>query len=435
MEEKSKSFLYNFDLIGVNPQLCIFNDKKYNSGFSSIYSVLIIIFTLFFSIYSLIDYLQFDSPNIIYYRDNDESTNRSLTMNDKLLMFQLIDSTTFNHFNDSITYFEVVYTIIYNNGISKSIPLNIVKCDFGKNVDYSYKSINEYLLGKSIKDFYCIDFNNINIDISLFYNQNLGFSFISLYVILKNESNIKPEKIQAYIVTENNILSHNDKNNPIIKSYLAQFTTSFSSVDFSSIMYYLQYIKYESDNGLFYKSIKSYNGVIFSDMVFYRKDMNDNYDINIKKTNSSDSIISTINIMLNKSNFDNYKRTFKRLQSLLAEVMSVIGLLFEIGRIISDILCDKKMSKDIIYKILNKIENEEINQEKNNINTNTHEENKKNFSSERKNIKNNFSLEKKNIENNFMNNTLNDLETEYNNKQKTTSIKLFSYYKKLFILF
>ena len=166
-------------------------------------------------------------------------------------------------------------------------------------------------------------------------------------------------------------------------------------------------------------------------MVFYRKDMNDNYDINIKKTNSSDSIISTINIMLNKSNFDNYKRTYKRLQSLLAEVMSVIGLLFEIGRIISDILCDKKMSKDIIYKILNKIENEEINQEKNNINTNTHEENKKNFSSERKNIKNNFSLEKKNIQNNFMNNTLNDLETEYNNKQKTTSTNIIKIEKNM----
>ena len=42
--------------------------------------------------------------------------------------------------------------------------------------------------------------------------------------------------------------------------------------------------------------------------------------------------IGDIEISLNKSNYDNYKRTYQRLQSLLAEIMSVISLLFEIGR-------------------------------------------------------------------------------------------------------
>ena len=43
------------------------------------------------------------------------------------------------------------------------------------------------------------------------------------------------------------------------------------------------------------------------------------------------------------------------MQSLLAELMSVISLLFEIGGQISIFLCEKKMSKDIIFNLINDI--------------------------------------------------------------------------------
>ena len=70
---------------------------------------------------------------------------------------------------------------------------------------------------------------------------------------------------------------------------------------------------------------------------------------------------------MNKSNYDNYKRTYKKFQSLLAEIMSVISLLFEIGGQISSIFCEKNMSKDIIETLIsrdkkhlkNKLENSE----------------------------------------------------------------------------
>jgi len=53
-------------------------------------------------------------------------------------------------------------------------------------------------------------------------------------------------------------------------------------------------------------------------------------------------MIGTIEFGINKSNFDNYKRSYQRLQSLLAEIISVINLLFEVGRQISNILGGKK---------------------------------------------------------------------------------------------
>ena len=54
--------------------------------------------------------------------------------------------------------------------------------------------------------------------------------------------------------------------------------------------------------------------------------------------------------------------------------MSVINIIFEVGKIISNFFCEKKMSKDIVRYILNK-ENKNILTEQNN-NHNTHSLNK-----------------------------------------------------------
>ena len=64
----------------------------------------------------------------------------------------------------------------------------------------------------------------------------------------------------------------------------------------------------------------------------------DDYNLYI---NSNNFNIGKITFYINKLNFDNYKRIYPRLQSLLVNVMSVISLLFEIGRQIINILFNK----------------------------------------------------------------------------------------------
>ena len=124
-------------------------------------------------------------------------------------------------------------------------------------------------------------------------------------------------------------------------------------------------LKYESDEGLFYKQSKILSGMSFSNMAFYRS-KRISYDLqkDLERTNSS--IIGSIEIVINQSNFDNYQRTYQRLQSLLAEIMSVINLLLEIGRQISKFLCNKKMSCDIIDALLNIKNDPRLSQQNNN---------------------------------------------------------------------
>jgi len=99
MLAKFNNILYNFDLIGPSPQLFIFNNNRYKTFFSFIISLIIIIFSAFFSYYSSVQYFKFQSPMIIYTKGNDKSTKREILLKDTFLMFQLIDSTSTNLFH------------------------------------------------------------------------------------------------------------------------------------------------------------------------------------------------------------------------------------------------------------------------------------------------------------------------------------------------
>ena len=84
---KFKPTLLKCDFIGLTPQLHILNEKSYKSIFSAILSVLLIIFSLIFLLYSFVEYVN-QNPNVEYYKNNDNLTNKTVILSDTLLMFQ-----------------------------------------------------------------------------------------------------------------------------------------------------------------------------------------------------------------------------------------------------------------------------------------------------------------------------------------------------------
>ena len=359
MIRKCQSFIYNFDFIGTIPQLYIFNNKKYKSLFSSITSILIIIFSFIFIVISIIEYLKYNTPIVVYSKANDDVTNRTVHIKDTLFMIQLIDTTNANIINNSIAYFESDSKIIYDNGTFDRGPIELEKCEFEKNINLKYKDYLSQKLnfGRPIEEFYCIKSKYGNI--SLFYNPNIGYNVINLHVIIKNNTNYIPEKIQSLIISENNVIDHNNKDKPISENFIYYKTTSFSSSEFTTIEVDIQYIKYDSDDGLFFKKNEYYSGLSFSDMNFF-KSIKDNFDYKKDLEERNSSKIGSILFQINKSNYDNYKRSYQKLQSLLAEITSVISLLLEVTKQISIILCDKKMSRDIIKSLLDKDKNSRV---------------------------------------------------------------------------
>ena len=163
------------------------------------------------------------------------------------------------------------------------------------------------------------------------------------------------------------LIEHNNKNSPISNSFEYHSTPSFSSFQYTTIHYNFQYIKYESDDGFFFKNSKILNGISFSDMNYFNT-FKDDYEKNLKENNSSQ--IGIIEFSINRANYDSYQRTYQRLQSLLAEIMSVVSLLFEIGNQIVNIFCEKNMKKDIIKDLISKDKKNTKNHKNFNVNKN-----------------------------------------------------------------
>jgi hypothetical protein len=351
------NFLYNFDILGPNPKLYIFKSEKYKSLFSLIISLIIIFLSFIFILYSLIIYFKFDKPTISYTKSNDLNEERKIFLKNSIIMFQYLSFDDSKRIDESIAYFQAEYRAIYDNGTTRNIDLKVESCKLGKNLNARYAeyfkekisklSNNEYLLAdKNIEDFYCISSDDV--DLSLFHLPDIGYNSINLFFNLKNQTEYIPETIALMIIYENNLFNHNDKKSPITEGIGYQFIEGFSSYEFTLIKINFQYFNYETDDGLFLDSSKNLYGMSFLDMIYYRGNkLNIQNDFNTKNY----STIGEMSFMLNRSNYDYYRRTYKKLQALIAEIMSIVSLLFEIGTQICGFLNEKKMSIDVIRKL------------------------------------------------------------------------------------
>ena len=125
-------------------------------------------------------------------------------------MFQIVDSSTLNYINSSVVYLNTINIQISDNGDILGIPLELERCELGKNLNKKFEDIinDKYKFNRTIENFYCI---NPKDNISIFYYPNIAYSFIEINIIIKKNSQYIPEKLQAMIVSENDLIYHNNK--------------------------------------------------------------------------------------------------------------------------------------------------------------------------------------------------------------------------------
>ena len=338
MPNKYENIFLDFDFLGQVPQLRIFKSYNYKSKINSILSILIILISVAFTIYSFIDFFEYKNPSIIYSKSNDKTTERSILLEDTLLMFLIEEThmTTPNKLNISL---EATYSYDHIDKGQFYSKLSIEKCVFGKNINIKYKN---NLKNENVEDYYCLSSDNKNL--SLFFIPDKGKGLIYLNVRIYKDDEYNLNNLVLSIINNNDIMEHNNKHNPISNNYLANSFSIINPSKYSFINYYLQYINYESDTGLLFPNSKIFNAKTYSNTIL--KEINFNEDMN-------KNLIASIAIELNENNFDNYKRVYPRFQSLLAEIMSVINLLFFIGQFLFKPLLNKKMSIDIVNHIIN----------------------------------------------------------------------------------
>ena len=334
-----KSILFKLDFIGIIPQMKIFNNNIYKSMLSSIFSIIVIIFSMSFGIYSFIEFFN-QNPMVDYYKTNDFITNKTIEISKSFIMFKAL-ALDCDYENKTNLLFDSLYFFSENDW---SMSLIVEPCQYGKNIDLKYKKLFEDYEKRekeSINEYFCINFNNNNISFFHHPNYNNNNQSILRLIIYTNEYDCNIKSLYLKIVTENDIIDHNNKENPIIPYYYSEAIDVFNISNIVSIKYDLQYIKYESDTGIFFKNSNNINAIGFSGF---------SYTNNFNFQNSGISAI--IDFGLNKSNYDYYKRTYKKFQSVLADVTSSINLIITILKLLTYFLLNKKMNKDIIRKIM-----------------------------------------------------------------------------------
>ena len=341
MEPKNyKRYLSFIDFIGINPSLHILKYDNYKTTPSFIISIIILLICISFVIFSFIEFLN-QTPDLIYYKSMDPKTKKKIFLSDSFLIFRILNSCSNITKEDiSINYYSK----------EKPYSLDFEYCEIGKNIDYK--------------------FNN---DIS-----NNDESNLQIDLFKEKTPNCKNEETMISIITENDIMNSNDKNNPIVPYYY-YFEKVFVNNDIIFINYNYQYIKFDSDEGIFFQNYKTHNAIGFSDLEYDVQ----NYDL--------DFLLINFTFNINKFNYELYMRKYQKLQSLLADIMSIINLSVTIGKSISHILLNKVMVRDILINIIDNNYNK-----KKNVTSNDYNIKKKLNNSDIKE-KNKFNLEKTNI--------------------------------------
>ena len=326
---KSKQILLKCDFIGFIPEFRILDETRYKSIFSSILSIILIIFSVFFVIYSFNEYLN-QNPKVEYYKNNDYTTNKTFVISDSLLMFQ------FNFF--CLSNFSVEPTINIRSEVARQLEyFTLEPCELGKNLNIKHKELIEKFETFErwkLKDFYCINYNGTNL--TLYSHPSLANDYENS-LIFKVTADCEDYLVNFKLVTENDFIDHTKKDNPIVP-YYQKNDFSFKNEE-KNIVFNYQYIKYESDDGFIFNDKTTINGIGV-------------YASNSFDSNDISKHIFYISFKINSANYDLYRRSFIKFQSFLADVMSLINLLISISKVITEFLLYKKMHKDIIKYII-----------------------------------------------------------------------------------
>ena len=324
------------DFIGFIPQLRILEETRYKSIFSSLLSIALIIFSVVFTFYSFVDYLN-QFPEVPYYKSNDNKTNKVYTINNSLLMFNYyfycISNFSEEHHFTATTY---DFRDLTNDGEKIVNNIEYEPCSLNENLDIKYKDIIEKfesIESTKLNEFFCLNFHGE--DFTLFNNPNI-FSDFENYLQFKIESKCEDYFLIFHLVTENDFIEHTNKDNPIVPYYQHHKINSYKQ---ENLELYYNYIKYESDDGFIFSNKKIINGIGVSN--------SDSID-----TNELIDEVLRIRFKMNGASYDYYQRKYIKFQGFLADVTSLINLLITISKVLSEFLLYKKMHKDIIRYIM-----------------------------------------------------------------------------------
>ena len=339
-----KRCFYQIDILSPSPILYVFKEKRRPTYLGAILTILMILFTLIFSVQLFVKWCLHKNYYVGYNKISLNESN-SFDFNDGVFAFN--SEILENELKD-----KYIFKIFLANNNGDLNEVKYEKCDLFNlkyNINFDKNNYN------------CIGRNN-KITLSNYLNEKE--TYLTFQIIKQNltyESTIN--KIPFNFIFSIPKIEHSNFKHPInIQKLSIQF--KLSTEYYTHIENYYKTIEYETNSGIISSNSKSLYFAFFDESLTIKEISN-----KILKTN--DTKIGEINFHLNLVNIDKYSRTYPTILDILSQIGGITSIFFQGTRVFMSIFASTKNNYVIFSHIVNK-HNENLKQEqmKRNINFN-----------------------------------------------------------------
>jgi hypothetical protein len=349
----STSIWEQLDFMSVEAKLYIKGKDRYKTKFGFLMSILSFISICVLSCFFLKFYIEKVDVNVLFLKESKKEA-LYMDLNFKPFFFRLIDIDG-KDVDPRLVSFTIRYFFFTQEGYSWK-TLETEACKFEKHLpDAKYK---EMFKNVQFESHTCIENDKYNLNITDDPINNIMYYF-NLYVsecnnsTLNNNSCYPREIIKDYVSTSNIYFSY----------YFPDFkvdhynTTSPLKETFTWIekkiyhdMFYgynenFKVVNYTSDEGTVMQDLKSWT--------LFGRDESSSVDIALKSTVTVPNTLSVFTLSLVSGKVDYYKRTYPKIQSVVANIGGVLKFIMTISSFLSQYISSQmlgiELSNNFIY--------------------------------------------------------------------------------------
>jgi hypothetical protein len=334
----------HLDFLSVEPRLFIKGKNRYVTSIGISLSILSMSILIVISIFFLYFFLDNEDINVLFVNGIDE-TQKVMDFEQKPFYFRLIESGE-RAIDPRLASVSLWYFYI-GGAATKRVPLETEPCSLEKHISGEMRPrIRNSLGSRNFSSYLCVKPQIYNLNMSAANSSSYGY--FNLYVsectnsTSNNNSCLPRDEIKKQLLSKNLYL---DFYSPSISVDHYNSTNPFTNIINGKLMklypdmfywynYYYKYTTYESDEGIVFRSKKNWYDFKF--------------DITQKEilpaltgTTYVPNTFTLIQIQIDRSGYDAYKRSYPKLQQVFANIGGFAKIVFTISSFICKFISSK----------------------------------------------------------------------------------------------
>jgi hypothetical protein len=336
------------DYTSIEPKIFMKGRDRYITKFGCIMSILSFISIMVLSGYFVIIFFEMKEVNVLYFLET-KSFQPYMDLNNKPFFFNLRDV---NDQKVDPRLANIVPTFwIKTNTTTQVLVLETESCDKSSVLkQQQYQNMFQF----DLSTYQCIKSNMYNLNLTLDVDSGIK-TYFNLYITECTNSTenknfcFSKEKIQKDLLNYNfyfkyffpsYTIDHYNQTDPLSESFFSYQVRMYYSYFYT---YYenIKTVNYTSDDGLVFQELKNYH-------INGRDDVHSYYKLSpLETTTFIDKTFSQFQIQILNNQIDQYKRSYPKFQSVLANIGGVMKFILSFAQFIAKFVTSQMLDIDL----------------------------------------------------------------------------------------